>query len=137
MSDWTQLIETGFQKLGELTTKFGPPAIEAAAQVVRVDALGNILWGAAELGGAALIANFILRPLLRYVKSEGAKNYHDQSVEALVFGWIGAIGLGAALVTVAFLAIRGMLDPWVWAALFNPKLALAAKVVHALPGMGQ
>lgn len=151
MSDWTQLIETGFQKLGELAGKYGPPAIDTATQVVLDDAIGGLVRGVVRLalGGAILAGGLRLvswgcerrkKEVDRIAKENEA---HGPAWRDSIAGdyathqIIPGVAIAAGAVVFLIVTIYGLTDQWIWIALWNPKLALAAKVVHALPGFSQ
>lgn len=123
-------VDQAIAKLGELVSKHGPQAVDLAASVIQVDALGSLLFGAAMIPAAVLTWRAARKAFTlanRKIRNESYRHievYRDQ------FGWWMATSAGAAATLVfALIAASNLLHVWNWVALFNPKLALAHEVL--------
>lgn len=128
-----QALQYAFEKLGEIAHQYGPPAVNAAAEVVKVNAIGNLVAGgvcavltAASFYGAIRCG--------RMARVEGKKDIFDQNDLFLIGGAVGCGVLGLASAILAIIVLCTVCDVWLWTALFNPKLALAHEVMKALAG---
>lgn len=109
-------LDAAFNKLGEVAAKYGPQAVDVAAEVVRVNAIGTIVVG---LACAVLLGLCIF--FFRWGLKKNQDNYYDDYMPVLVSSSCGIILFGIA-------AALHLLNIWAWVALFNPKLALARDI---------
>lgn len=111
-----QAIDRAFQKLSELAAQYGPSAVDTAAEVVRVSAVGDLMRA-----GGALALCLLFGGACAFFGWRAAKA--DTLDEE---GWMN-LAVGCFFVAVGFLlgSLFGLLDVWMWTALVNPKLALA------------
>lgn len=122
-------VDQAIAKLGELVSKHGPQAVDLAAQVVQVQAVGNL--GIGVLTSAASIAGFI--GVARHIQSTKARygeRYDITDTSPVIVAGGGTISAIAGLVALTYL-----LDVWNWVALSNPKLALAHQVLTRVTGL--
>lgn len=112
-------LDQAIAKLGELVSKHGPQAVDLAASVVQVDAMGNLIRGGA-FGVAALVATALCFSFWRWILSD------EGDGEA---AGLACLGSGAALVLWVF-ALVPVLNVWNWVALYEPRLALAHEVLN-------
>lgn len=136
-------VDQALAKLGELVAKHGPQAVDLAADVVRVNALGDVVTGGLLLVLSAVALFAASRLVQRWSTASAA--YREWSVDdnrryaarpddgsgwgagAAVAGVVGAMAVLASLTRLA--------DVWVWAAFINPKLALAHQVLAKFAGL--
>jgi len=120
VAEATEALKLAFGKIEELTRQYGPQAVDTAAEVTRVNAIGHFMWA----GGFATLtfacAALLALSIWRLRKGDG---YDDGPWE---FGCVAG-GLGG-LISFA-VAVAGLFDVWAWVALSNPKLALAHDVL--------
>ena len=98
-------------KLDALATQYSPEVIDTALSAVRMSGLVPIITGIALCGGAIAIV------LLGKVYFKGEEN----------LGYIVVSWLIAVLIAIAGLC--HLLDIWDWVAMWNPKLAMAYKIL--------
>ena len=113
-------------KLDALATKYTPEVIDAATSAVTVTALGNILSGLVGIG-AAIFAWWVTKNFATYCRR---KKQEEDWMSDWEIGW--ALGLGVGGITsgiVALYSVWSLFDVWNWVALFNPKLALAHRIL--------
>lgn len=145
MSDATEALKLAFDKLAELANTYGPPAVNTAAEVVRINAIGSL--AVAALGVAMATAGGVVfcRYITKAIKASAdwdawiedrTNKLSRPSVDSAAYLPV-LIPSGAAVVLGLAVSIFRLVNVWTWVALWNPKLALAAKVVNALPGVGQ
>ena len=142
-------VDQALTKLGELVSKHGPQAVDLAAEVVRVNAIGTIVPGligalvsAASVYGACKLYALGTRKNKEHAAAYNAylkdrtgtlSNPDDESIAP--FGI--AIGLGVVALFSTITSLVLLTDVWAWVALFNPKLALAREVIVKLAGLAQ
>lgn len=109
------------KRMMELAEKVGPDAMAAARGAVRVEAYSSMMASA-----IALVAAVVLAILGYRLFNKGRKEDEE--------GWmlVGGILLFVALV-VFFRGIWGFVDPWVYAAINNPDVWIAKKVLKLGP----
>ena len=113
-------------KLENLATQYTPEVIDAATSAVTVTALGNILSGIVGIG-AAIFALWVTKNFAKYCRR---KRQEEGWMSDWEIGW--ALGLGVGGITsglIALISVWSLFDVWNWVALFNPKLALAHRVL--------
>ena len=113
-------------KLDTMATKYTPEVIDAATSAVTVTAIGNILSGLVGIG-AVIFTWWATKNFAKYCRrkhqAEGWRSDWD-------VGW--ALGLGVGGITsgiIALISVWSLFDVWNWVALFNPKLALAHRIL--------
>ncbi len=113
-------------KLEALTTQYTPEVMDAAITSVKVTATGNLVMGFIGLG-AAFAVLWLAKNFTTHCR---AKRQED--------GWMSNWDVGAALTffisgvisgIMAVFSIWTLFDVWNWVAVFNPKLALAHKIL--------
>ena len=113
-------------KLEVLATKYTPEAIDAAASAVTVTAAGNLLLGIAGIG-AAIFAWWVTKNFATYCRS---KYQEDGWASDWDLGWRFGLGIGGIISGIlALISVPYLFDVWNWVALFNPKLALAHRIL--------
>lgn len=151
-------VDQALAKLGELVAKHGPQAVDLAAQVVQMDAAGQVARGvffAVAAVGAGMAGLCFLSSgrknraewaaynaaydAYRYPTMYGSgvaapkpDRPNGAEPETLFATATGAGMVGAALLVIA---LFHLLDSWAWVALFNPKLALAHQLLAKFAGI--
>lgn len=110
-------------KLGELVARHGPQAVELAAEVVRMNAVGHLAYSAGWL--IVSVVGTILS--VRYWRWLMGPTGDD---EAGFGAFVLSLAVGAAWIV----TLVRLLNVWTWVALFNPKLALAHEVIAKFAG---
>lgn len=140
-------MDQALQKLGELVAKHGPQAVDLAAQVVQVNAVGAIAQAVASVAIAGL-SGWATMKLWRLAKQSMAAD--KKATDAWIRDHTGALSMpsdngwlwcipataatGAAVVF-TINGVAGLFDTWAWVALFEPKLALAHQVLAKFAGL--
>ena len=117
-------VDQALQKLGELVEKHGPQAVELAANVVRVNALSDLVGGTIIAGCAVALAGASRWCFLR-----------NEKVGSMGEWQIGTVTFGAGSLVISVWAALALFDPWLWVGLFDPKLKLAHDVLARLTGI--
>lgn len=124
-------VDAALAKLGELVQQHGPDAVNLAAQVVQVNAAGNLIVGVLALAAAGGCAALIKRPL-KVVREESAKDFMVRNDARELFGVVGVVALTIVGTILAIVSAVSLFDVWTWIGLFNPKLALAHEVLSRI-----
>ena len=113
-------------KFEALASQYGPEVINGATSAVVVTGIGDILQGFVALG-AAFIVWYLTKNFTKYAKR---KKDECGFLSDWEMGW--AAGMGIGIFTSGLLAACGiwtLFDVWNWVAIFNPKLALAHRLI--------
>jgi hypothetical protein len=132
-------VDAALAKLGELVTKHGPQAIDLAAQVIRVNAIGEIIVGVA-VASIAMASSIAAAKVCLPKWAERRVVYRawldDMTGKIRMprddgFGWMMGAGMTWGLSGIATLvvALPCLLNVWNWVAIFSPKLALAHTIL--------
>jgi len=112
-------------KLESLTTQYTPEVVNEAINVVRITAVGNLIWGVIGLAGPFFIWLYSVK-LIRFF----TKKHKENPFELWEAGQISTIVIAGAIVVVTTLCgIEKLFNIWNWVAIVNPELALAHKVL--------
>jgi hypothetical protein len=121
-------VDAAFAKIGELVAEHGPEALSAAEAVKRINGIQD-LTEAFVLAGVAF-ASFLATKFL-FKKAKTTKGGYDG--EAAKVGLYVTGGTTSAITLwLGAVSVQILLNPWVWTAIFYPKLALARDVWVAL-----
>ena len=120
MTDATQKAVELLDKLTALSEKYAPEVYETALTVVQVQAVSELV-----LSATCLI--FIYWLVQKALKLK-AQDFFDEYDEALTV--MATIIVGSAIVVTSVFSLCCLFDAWNWIALFDPKLALANKVLN-------
>jgi len=126
MSDLEQKTIELLDKFDKLATQYTPDAINAAISAVQVSAIGSLIWGVI---GCFCAYGFwwIATHFTQYSRN---KKQEDGYMSDWEFGIaIGYIGGGIVTGFIALFAVSELFEIWNWVAIFNPKLALAHKIL--------
>ena len=116
--------DAALAKLEALVAQHGPQAVDTAAEVVRVGAIGDLIVGA----GCAVATALIWRTLHRVSTTRWKEtDVFDDPMGPFPMIALLAAGFLSCVTTIG--ALEGLLDVWNWVALFNPKLALAHQIL--------
>lgn len=119
-------VDQALAKLGELVQQHGPQAVETAAHVVQVDAMGTIVRGVGLMAlGAASAAGAVV---CFKRASDGDPCSFADALLAPMLSFV--FGIVAPLVLV--MGLLNVIDVWSWVAIFDPKLALAHEIMQRL-----
>ncbi len=136
--------DAALRQLGELVRQHGPDAVNIAAQVVQVNAVGQLIGGAVS-AGVAIAAGYFGAKVMREAVKAGAK--YEKATQAWFRDRTGDLSmpsdthfglylLGGTLVAVATVctitALGNLADIWTWTGIFNPRLALAHDIYMRL-----
>jgi MFS family permease len=123
-----ELLQQWGSKLAELAQQVGPEIAQVAMTAIAVQYIGQLVIGAVLvlLGIGILIAAY--RSAKR-AYADSCLPYREQSEGLQVCLWTGSgIGAFAALCMIGSGIFDKLLDPWAWAALYDPRLIVAKKV---------
>jgi len=111
------IISEILKRLDEAVRAHGDAALNAAFAVIRLNALQVLIYA---VGGivAALVGALLL---IRWYRGGKKDLYGDRDMGAIIGG------IGVALLAVPSLMV--IANPWVWIAIFNPKLELAHHIL--------
>ncbi len=117
-------VDAAFGKLADLAAEHGPAALSAAENVKRINGLED-LSGAAVWGGVAIV--MILMSKYLFNKAKSIPDGFDSDLNKVGLNVSGGISSIIAL-WIGAVSVQVLLNPWVWTAIFNPKLALARDI---------
>ncbi len=108
-------------KLEQLAAQYGPEVTDAMMSVTRLQGFEYLIYGVLFIIPSFIIAVFAWRKCIK----PGMKNKDiDQMGPGLMMGAVSAMG---------FIVAGGHLfDIWVWVAIFEPKLAIARKLLEGV-----
>ncbi len=120
-----QLIDNRLQaiadKLADLAEQYGPEVTDAMLAVTRLQGFEYLIYGVLFLIPSVIIGLFAW---YKFLKS-GIKNKDiDEIGTGLLLGTVSALGF---IITGSFL-----FDIWTWVAIFEPKLAIARKLLEGV-----
>ena len=126
MADLEQKTVEILDKLDALATQYTPEVVDGAIAAVQVTGVGNIIWG---LAGAvcAYLCWWLSRNFTQYARKKKQEDGYMSDWELGI-----AIGFGAGIFftgLMAMLSVVYLFDIWNWVAIFNPKLALAHRIL--------
>jgi hypothetical protein len=113
-------------KIASLAEKHGPQTVELAGKVLQYKAIGGLVWPFVAIAGLVFcVKTFVYR--LRTMAS-------SDDPDGLIIGRLFLFGAGAFFLGFATMigVFDFLLNPLVWAAAFDPSIAIAAKVLGAL-----
>ena len=113
-------------KLDSLVTQYTPDIIEGATSVVQISAVGDLVQGLFMTLGACFLVWLTYKSAMYFEKKkkEGAP-YNSWEIGIFLSYIVGGF-ISFVLVTAG---IGAILEIWNWVAIWNPKLALAHKVL--------
>lgn len=121
MSKIDEKLGEVIDKLTKLAEQHGGAAVDLAAEVVRVDSIQSLIFGAAGLlaaGGLAWVGS-------RFLKRGSATGWEPGI-------WILGSAVPAMVSFIlAIVSAPKLADFWNWAGAFDPKLALAKNIMRA------
>lgn len=131
MKDIEQKAVEILDKLEALATQYTPDVLDAAVAIVQVNGIRNVVCG--FLGIAAI---FLVRAVARRSREYCQAQYdafHEENPHA-DNGWeVGvAVSIIFGVIATLILAISSVVtlcDVWNWVAMFDPKLALAQRIL--------
>ena len=115
-----------FDRLDSLATQYTPDVVEAAVTAVSVTAIGRIAEGFIGLG-CAFIAWWLATHFTEYCRKKKDDGGFMSNWEVGVAIGFGVGGLVTSII--ALISISNLMHIWNWVAIFNPKLALAHKIL--------
>ena len=115
-------------KLGEFAQAHGQQAIDLAAKIKQVNAVGDVVGNLVGMTGGALV--FYLGGVTVVNAYKRRDDFENIFMEVILPAFGGLACIASAVVATA--GLLGMLDPWMWVALFDPKLALAHDIYTKL-----
>lgn len=116
-------LQQGAVKVGDAMVQYSPDVVDAALQIVRIDGAASIFEGFV-LGVLAYIGYKFCRRM--YKALEDAKPTDDE-----VPLMLGVALSGPTTIVLAILSVSKVTQIWNWVAIFEPKLALAKRIVEA------
>lgn len=120
-----KLVEI-FEKLEELVKQFQPEALDKAVNILQINAVNNIVISLLIISLTALL-------LIVLWKKQGEITEHldIEKCNTMVAGLCtAAIVLGIMFsIILSIVSLCSLLDIWNWIGIFNPKLALAKKIL--------
>lgn len=113
-------------KLDKLATQYTPEVVDSAVSAVQITAINNLIYGVVGLFCAVicwwLAVNF--SKFCRKKKQEGGWGCDWEISFALSF-YVG----GMVCSIIAIISIWDLFNLWNWIAIYNPKLALAHRLL--------
>lgn len=124
MSDLDNKLLEVVTKFDVLATKYTPEALEMAVYVTRVDAIGDII-------GVVLFSSLVLFLVFKF-KGKIINLLDEGDQPEVLIAIYSSLVLGVSLVMSAIVLVCTLLNHWVWIAIFDPKLALAHKIIQSI-----
>jgi len=123
--DFNGAIDKFAGYLTNLADKYGPDMVDLILAVVRFNSIFDILFGFAFLAGAIIGFRF-LRPLW----AKWGEEVRTRSDDCPTFVTCISTIISAIVTMICFFISLGyLLTVWSWVGMFEPKVALAAKVL--------
>ena len=113
-------------KLEKLTTQYAPEVLDAAASAVRVTGIGNIITGIGSMVSAAIVI-WIAKNFANICRKKKEEEGYMSEWELGMGLSLAVGGITGSVLSIVFLF--RLLNIWNWIAIFNPKLALAHKIL--------
>ena len=113
-------LQTGVAQVGGAVVKYTPDVVEAGLTVVRIDAVQSIVTGLVCLG-------LFVSCVLKIRECNKIECYWDSCNVPFV-----GISSVICLVVSGCIAAVCLLNVWVWAGLFEPKLYIAHKIIEGV-----
>jgi hypothetical protein len=113
-------VDAALAKLEALATTYGPKAVDLGAEVAKVDAINNLLQGAAQIALACGVG-FLAAKLSGPVRAEISKSDTlDQDPLIMVFG-----GMATAILTIVAIVLFAsgsfdVVNVWNWVGITQP-----------------
>ena len=107
-------------KLTELGEQYGPDVIDAALMVVRLNGVEQALYGVFFLVPALSLGYLCCKLCRRIAKKD------EDELGGIAF-FAGFLSLGGSLIAGYF-----VLGLWTWVAIFDPKLAVAKRILDGV-----
>lgn len=121
-------------KLNGLAEAHGAEAVDLAGRVLQLEAGGKLLaapvFGVIAVGMAAVAWWLFQRSA--DIAADHERRCRDEELPPFVAGVVASLAALVAGVCALVLVPDGLFRPVVWAAAFDPKVAIAAKVLGAL-----
>lgn len=105
-----------YDKMGELATEYGPEVMDMTLEVVRINAIQELVIGFAVSVATAVIIMVTFRVTKKF---EGIEKDMPRIMMATIAFMFGAIGIYRLFII------------WNWIGVFNPKLKLAHDILQS------
>lgn len=123
-------VDAALAKVAELVNEHGESAVSAVESVKQINALEQLLGGSLWLG-IAVIFFLLAKWLFNVAKNTQVDSYGDNEIK-IVLSVGGFLFAGGLTLMSLHSALFTLFNPWIWTALFNPRLAIARDIWQSL-----